>query len=372
MFRFEGRIVLQFYHEAKMLYRKAVSPITIMFIPHDDTRRTINLNIPVAILALLTFFSFAGATYLCSLIPDVIRYRAMEQQFHDYSQKVSDLNTTLLSLKKTEKELHAQMSLGSKEKISEREDSSKVISLNIANVHQQIESSIQTIDAIKDYIRKQKDLYLATSRGLPTKHMEGKSNQEKRILFHIKAVDMNKYDRIISRASAKYNVDTALIKAIIKTESNFDQRAVSPNGAQGLMQLMPETAYALQVEDAFHPENNIEAGTRYLRYLLNLFEDNLPVALAAYNAGENAVIKHNNNIPPYKETEAYVQRVLDHLNSYRQIGQSIKQGKVICNRDSKRYHLPGMKYYHLVETHRRVEFSSEDEAIKAGYHKAPR
>ena len=363
---------MQFYHEAKMLVRKAVSPITIMIIPHGDTRRTINLNIPMAVIVLLTLFSFAGATYLFSMIPDVIRYRGMEKQFLEYSQKVSDLKATLLSLKKTEKELHALMSLGSKEEISEREDSSKVISLNITSVHQQIESCMHTIDAIKNLLRKQKDLYLATSKGFPGNHMEGKSNQERRILFHIKAADMVKYDQIISKASGKYNVDAALIKAIIKTESNFDHRAVSPKGAQGLMQLMPQTAYALQVEDSFHPDNNIEGGTRYLRYLLDLFEDNLPLALAAYNAGENAVIKHNNNIPPYKETEAYVQRVLDHLNSYRQIGQSIKQGKVICNRDSKRYHLPGMKYYHLVEANRRVEFSSEDEAIKAGYHKAPR
>jgi len=320
---------MQFYREAKMLYRKAVSPITIILIPHGDTRRTINLNIPLVGIALLTFFSFAGATYLFSMIPDVIRYRGMEKELHDYSQKVSDLNATLLSLKNTEKELHAMMSLGSKKKISEREDSPNIASLNIANVHQQIESSMQTIDAIKNLLRKRKDLYLATSRGFPGNHMEGKSNQERRILFHIKAVDMIKYDRIISKASGKYNVDAALIKAIIKTESNFDHRAVSPKGAQGLMQLMPQTAYALQVEDSFHPENNIEGGTRYLRYLLDLFENNLPLALAAYNAGENAVIKYNNSIPPYKETEAYVQRVLDHLDSYRRLGQSIKREKVV-------------------------------------------
>ena len=360
---------MQFYHEAKMLVRKAVSPITIMIIPHGGTRRTINLNVPVAVIVLLTLFSFAGATYLFSMIPDVIRYRGMEKQFLEYSQKVSDLNATLLSLKKTEKELHALMSLGSKEKISEKVDYSDVVSLNITNIHQQIEASIKTIDSIKDYLSKQKDLYLAKSKG---SNREGKSYQERRVLFHVKAADMKKYDKLISMASGKYNVDAALIKAIIKTESNFDHRAVSPRGAQGLMQLMPQTAYALQVEDSFHPDNNIEGGTRYLRYLLDLFEDNLPLALAAYNAGENAVIKHNNNIPPYKETEAYVQRVLDHLNSYREIDQSSKSEKVICNRESKRYHLPGMKYYHLVEAHRRVEFSSEDEPIKAGYHKAPR
>ena len=204
------------------------------------------------------------------MIPDVIRYRGMAKQFLAYSQTVSELNATLLSLKKTEKDLHALMALGSKEKISEREDSSKVTSLNVANVNQQIESCMQTIDAIKNLLHKQKDLYLATSKVFPVNHMEEKSNQGKRILFHIKAADMVKYDQIISKASGKYNVDAALIKAIIKTESNFDHRAVSPKGAQGLMQLMPQTAYALQIEDSFRPENNIEGGTRYFRYLLDL------------------------------------------------------------------------------------------------------
>ena len=87
---------MQFYREAKMLYRKAVSPITIMLIPHGNTRRTINLNVPVAFIVLLTFFSFAGATYLFSMIPDVIRYRGMAKQFLEYSQTVSELNATLL------------------------------------------------------------------------------------------------------------------------------------------------------------------------------------------------------------------------------------------------------------------------------------
>jgi soluble lytic murein transglycosylase-like protein len=141
--------------------------------------------------------------------------------------------------------------------------------------------------------------------------------REKRILFNIKPADVIKFDSMITKASEKYHVDPALIKAIIKTESNFNHMAVSPKGARGLMQLMPKTAHALQVEDSFHPENNIEGGTRYLRYLLNLFEGNLSLALAAYNAGENAVIKYNNSIPPYRETQTYVQRVMNHFNSYR-------------------------------------------------------
>ncbi len=140
--------------------------------------------------------------------------------------------------------------------------------------------------------------------------------REKRVLFNIKATDVTKYDQLIDLTSRKYNVDPALVKAVIKTESNFNHRAVSPKGARGLMQLMPSTAYALQVPDSFQPENNVEGGVKYLRYLMELFKNDLSLALAAYNAGENAVIKHQ-GIPPYRETQNYVQRVLNHYRQYR-------------------------------------------------------
>jgi len=140
--------------------------------------------------------------------------------------------------------------------------------------------------------------------------------REKRVLFNIKANDVAKYDQLINRTAGKYNVDPALVKAVIKTESNFNHRAVSPKGAQGLMQLMPSTAYALQVPDSFHPDNNVEGGVKYLRYLMELFRNDLSLALAAYNAGENAVIKHR-GIPPYRETQNYVQRVLSQYQQYR-------------------------------------------------------
>jgi soluble lytic murein transglycosylase-like protein len=141
--------------------------------------------------------------------------------------------------------------------------------------------------------------------------------KEKRILFDKKiGTDISRYDHLIAKASEKYNIDTALIKAVIKTESNFNHLAVSRKGARGLMQLMPATASSLQVFDSFHPENNIEGGARYLKYLLSFFHGNLPLALAAYNAGENAVIRHG-GMPPYKETQTYVQRVLSYLDKYR-------------------------------------------------------
>ena len=139
--------------------------------------------------------------------------------------------------------------------------------------------------------------------------------KEKRILFQA-FIDVNKYDQIIRKSADKFKIDSALIKAIIKAESNFNHQAVSPVGAQGLMQLMPATASALQVENAFHPENNIEGGVRYLRYLLDIYSGNLNLALAAYNAGEGNVAKYNNNVPPFRETQNYIKRVLSYYNSY--------------------------------------------------------
>lgn len=140
--------------------------------------------------------------------------------------------------------------------------------------------------------------------------------KEKRIHFN-SDIDVNKYDHLITKAANKYKIDQALIKAVIKAESNFNHQAVSPVGAQGLMQLMPATAYALQVEDVFHPENNIEGGARYLRYLLNTYRGDLQLALAAYNAGETAVAKYNNSVPPFRETQNYIKRVLSYYDDFR-------------------------------------------------------
>ena len=141
--------------------------------------------------------------------------------------------------------------------------------------------------------------------------------REKRILFDRKlGENISQYDQMITKASEKYNVQPALIKAIIKAESNFNHRAVSRKGARGLMQLMPSTAYSLRVRDSFHPESNIEGGVRYLKYLLRFFNGNLALALAAYNAGENAVLRYG-GIPPFRETQVYVRRVMNYVDRYR-------------------------------------------------------
>ncbi|MFH0813822.1 MAG: lytic transglycosylase domain-containing protein [Pseudomonadota bacterium] len=122
---------------------------------------------------------------------------------------------------------------------------------------------------------------------------------------------------LIKEMSAKYRVDCDLVRAVMKAESAFDPYAVSKKGAKGLMQLMPETAQDMQVRNIFNPRENVEGGVKYLRRLLEMFNHNLPLTLAAYNAGENAVIGYNYKIPPYAETQDYVRKVLLFLRDYK-------------------------------------------------------
>lgn len=117
--------------------------------------------------------------------------------------------------------------------------------------------------------------------------------------------------RYIHNASIKYNVDEKLINAIVNAESTYRTNAVSNKGALGLMQLMPDTAARFGVLDRSNAKQNIEGGVRFLRYLLDTFNDNTRLAVAGYNAGENAVIRHNNKIPPYPETKNYVNIVMN-------------------------------------------------------------
>lgn len=125
-----------------------------------------------------------------------------------------------------------------------------------------------------------------------------------------------RFDDIIAEASRLYRIPTALIRAVIKVESNFDPRAVSHANAHGLMQLIPPTAERMMVSDIFDPRQNILGGTRYLRVLANTFNGNLELTLAAYNAGEGAVARYG-GVPPYPETQHYVAKVSQYYQQYR-------------------------------------------------------
>jgi soluble lytic murein transglycosylase-like protein len=127
----------------------------------------------------------------------------------------------------------------------------------------------------------------------------------------------NRYSQAIREAATLYQIPEELVRAVIKVESDYDPRAISRVGATGLMQLMPETAQRMQVRDIMDPRENIMGGVRYLRVLANMFNGNLQLTLAGYNAGENAVVKHG-GIPPFDETEEYVVRVLAYYRRYRE------------------------------------------------------
>jgi len=126
-----------------------------------------------------------------------------------------------------------------------------------------------------------------------------------------------RYDRLIREISQKYDVDPALVKAVIKAESDFNPYAVSKKGAQGLMQLMPKTLKDLKVYDPFHPVENIDGGVRYLKRLLKQFNNDISLTLAAYHAGAKTVEKYE-DIPPYQDTQHYVKKVLNYFDRYRQ------------------------------------------------------
>ncbi|MGH6691848.1 MAG: lytic transglycosylase domain-containing protein, partial [Gammaproteobacteria bacterium] len=132
----------------------------------------------------------------------------------------------------------------------------------------------------------------------------------------------SKYDKIIIAAARHFDVDAALISAVIKAESDFQPRTVSHKGARGLMQLMPATAKRFGVTNSFDPEANIYGGVRYLRWLLTTFEGNADLAVAAYNAGEGNVWKYN-GVPPFRETVNYINRIARHIRRADSAAQAV-------------------------------------------------
>jgi len=140
-------------------------------------------------------------------------------------------------------------------------------------------------------------------------------------------------DNLIDHISGQHGVDPELVKAVARVESNYNPRAVSYKGALGLMQLLPGTAKRFGVFNVWDPQQNIEGGVKFLKFLSGMFPNNLPYVLAAYNAGENAVVRHR-GIPPYRETQAYVRRItgLYKKGSVLTAG-SEPDGGIVCYRD---------------------------------------
>ncbi len=141
-----------------------------------------------------------------------------------------------------------------------------------------------------------------------------KNGSYKKILTEKKTPREKMYDNIIGEKSSKYNIDPAIVRAVIKTESDWDPGAVSHKGAMGLMQLMPSTAKDMKIINPFDPEDNIEGGTKYLRRMLKRFNGNLDLALAAYNAGPANVEKYG-GIPAIRETSRFVKNIREIVKS---------------------------------------------------------
>ena len=135
----------------------------------------------------------------------------------------------------------------------------------------------------------------------------------------------SKFDKLIVEAAKKFDVDAALVSAVIKAESDFNPREVSNKGARGLMQLMPATAVRYGVTDSYDPTANIYGGVRYLRWLLQTFEGNADFAVAAYNAGEGNIWKYN-GVPPFRETITYINRIARHIRNAMPAASKVAEG----------------------------------------------
>jgi len=156
-------------------------------------------------------------------------------------------------------------------------------------------------------------------------------------------------DEVVNAASRRYHLDPDLINSVIHAESGFNPRAVSPKGAQGLMQLMPQTASRLGVANSFDPGDNLDGGTRYLRELLERYNFDLIKALAAYNAGPGRVEKYH-GVPPYYETQAYVARIIRDFNRKKLAARKAMAAKSSGSQKSPTQHSPTVKQTALLDT----------------------
>ena len=197
--------------------------------------------------------------------------------------------------------------------------------LGLAAVALTLSASVSAQDSIFSFVDEAGVLHLSNvdeDRPIQARLARAEESRRRRAESHALAVApkearAERYRDAIAYAAAKNGVDVALVHAVVEVESAFDPKAVSRRGAVGLMQLMPDTARRYGVVDPYDPSDNLQAGARYLGDLLRLFDQDLALALAAYNAGESAVLKHGRRTPPYPETVAYVPRVLAAYQRHR-------------------------------------------------------
>ena len=181
----------------------------------------------------------------------------------------------------------------------------------ISNSQNQTVVSIHTDQPVASNYKEQK---VINPQEIIKEHLTAKKGNSLSLVSGKKAEHL--YHPIIIQTSSRHQVDPAIVKAIIMAESGFNPRAISKAGAKGLMQLMPNTAKALGVEDAFNPQQNISGGVRYFKQLLNRFNGDIELALAAYNAG-SATVRRYKGVPPFKATQHYIKKVFKYYQLYK-------------------------------------------------------
>ena len=179
-----------------------------------------------------------------------------------------------------------------------------------------------TITSSKNDNFKVTETKVTIAKSAVAKGSSTKAKYKSRVDFKSMPKNRSRYTKMIDEIAHKARLYPSLLHAVIKAESAYDPNAISRAGAVGMMQLMPQTAKRFGVKDRRDPKDNVQGGARYLRELLTMFNNNIKLALAAYNAGEKAVQKYGNKIPPYPETQNYVKKVLAfYIQNRRQLAQ---------------------------------------------------